>query len=132
MTPGSFGSGVCAYGSEGGEVVNRETLLRGVIPCDPFRLMSRQFLISCLLIGVVVCSVWELKAEESYAITIGVVPGQLRYDVIEFEVIAGSQMKVTFDNNGLMPHNLLFTQPGKGMEVVNMAMAMGAEGYAKG
>ncbi|NOY00717.1 MAG: hypothetical protein GXP30_13460 [Verrucomicrobia bacterium] len=78
------------------------------------------------------CSAREVKAADPYVITIGVVPGQLRYDVIEFEVIAGSQMVVTFDNNGLMPHNLLFTQPGKAMNVVNLAMAMGADGYTQG
>lgn len=94
--------------------------------------MNRQFLIFCLLVSATLLPFTALEAAKPYAITIGVVPGQLRYDVVEFEVIAGSQMKVTFDNNGLMPHNLLFTQPGKAMEVVNAAMAMGADGYTSG
>lgn len=100
--------------------------------CDPFRLMLRQFILFCVLVGAVVFPFKGMAAAESYVITIGVVPGQLRYDVIEFEVTADSSMEVTFDNNGLMPHNLLFTQPGKAMEVVNAAMAMGADGYTNG
>ncbi len=94
--------------------------------------MRRQFIFFYFFICAAAFPTGEIAAAEPYVITIGVVPGQLRYDVIEFEVIAGSQMKVTFDNNGLMPHNLLFTQPGKAMEVVNKAMAMGADGYTEG
>jgi azurin len=94
--------------------------------------MFRRFPKSILLAILVACFASGGKAAEPYAITIGVVPGQLLYDVVDFEVAAGSPVKVTFDNNGLMPHNVLFTRPGKAMEVVNAAMAMGADGYSKG
>ena len=106
--------------------------MRAVAPCDPFHAMFRHFFLYVVFISLVFCFSQRLKAADPYVITIGVVPGQLRYDVIEFEVIAGSQMKVTFDNKGLMPHNLLFTQPGKAMDVVNLAMAMGSDGYTQG
>ncbi len=94
--------------------------------------MSRLSPISILLFGLVCCYPQGGRAVEPYAIKIGVVPGRLLYDVVDFEVAAGSPVKVTFDNNGLMPHNVLFTRPGKAMEVVNAAMAMGADGYNKG
>lgn len=122
----AIGPGDCRY-----RVLGKSSL-REALLCDPFCEMWRQFYIFYFLVSVVLFSLREMKAAEPYVITIGVVPGQLRYDVIEFEVIAGSAIKVTFDNNGLMPHNLLFTEPGKAMEVVNLAMAMGADGYTKG
>lgn len=94
--------------------------------------MLRRFSCFYLWVATLLFSWVGSVAAEDYSITIGVVPGQLRYDVIEFEVLAGSSLAVTFDNNGLMPHNLLFTQPGKALDVVNLAMAMGADGYTQG
>jgi len=94
--------------------------------------MFRRLPKTIFLVSLSACFASGVWAAEPYAITIGVVPGQLLYDVVDFEVTEGSLVKVTFDNNGLMPHNVLFTRPDKAMEVVNAAMAMGADGYSKG
>lgn len=80
--------------------------------------MLRRFSCSYLWVALPFFSLVASVAAGDYSITIGVVPGQLRYDVIEFEVSASSSLEVTFDNNGLMPHNLLFTQSGTALEVV--------------
>lgn len=62
---------------------------------------------------------------------IGVVPGALRYDVSRFDVHVGDRVTIRFRNNGLMPHNLLVTKPGKVDAVMLAAMALGGDGPAK-
>ncbi len=64
-------------------------------------------------------------------ITIGVIPGALKFNVTKFEVHAGSEVSITFNNNGLMQHNILFVKPGKADEIMNQAMALGAGGLDK-
>ncbi len=60
-------------------------------------------------------------------ITIGTKPG-LKYDLEQIEVPEGSKVKLTFNNNDDMLHNLVITNPGKGDEVGKKAMEMGLDG----
>ncbi len=62
---------------------------------------------------------------------IGVIPGALRYDVSRFDVHVGDRVTIRFQNNGLMPHNLLVTRPGKVDAVMLAAMALGGDGPAR-
>lgn len=61
------------------------------------------------------------------SITIKAISG-LQYDVKQFAVEPGAKVSISFINDDAtdMPHNLVFTKPGKRMDVVNAAMAMGA------
>lgn len=66
-------------------------------------------------------------------ITIKAISG-LQYDVKRFAVEPGAQVVIAFVNDDAtdMPHNLVFTKPGKRMDVVNAAMAMGADAIKSG
>ena len=59
----------------------------------------------------------------------GVKPG-LKFDIPAFHVRPGAELTLTFSNNDEMMHNIVFTQPGKKMLVVEAAIALGAEGLA--
>jgi azurin len=67
-------------------------------------------------------------------ITIGVVPGQMKYDRDEFNVAPGAKVKITFVNKDLMQHNLVLCKAERNVTqtVANAALALGAEGFAKG
>ncbi|MFT5107607.1 MAG: putative membrane-bound dehydrogenase-like protein [Verrucomicrobiales bacterium] len=62
---------------------------------------------------------------------VNTIPEKMKYDVAVLKVKAGKKVKLTFANPDFMPHNLVITNPGKGTEIGNMAVAMGAEGFAK-
>ena len=53
------------------------------------------------------------------------------YDIKEFTTRTGQKVTVTFKNNDFPPHNLLFVKPGTADEVAALAIALGAEGFAK-
>lgn len=75
-----------------------------------------------------------LSAFDSHAATqirVGVIPGQLKYNLTEFEVEAGSEVEIIFSNNGLMQHNMLIVAPGKLDTVIQAAIALGTEELAK-
>jgi azurin len=52
----------------------------------------------------------------------------LQYDLKNFEVKAGSKVKITFNNNDDMLHNLVIVMPNSANEVGETAMKMGLEG----
>ncbi|MBA3698911.1 MAG: hypothetical protein H0W78_08655 [Planctomycetes bacterium] len=83
-------------------------------------------LLLCLLLAVA-----TLQAADT--ITIKAVSG-LQYDVKRFAVQPGTTVAILFINDDAtdMPHNLVFTRPGKRMDVVNAAMAMGADAIKTG
>jgi uncharacterized cupredoxin-like copper-binding protein/glucose/arabinose dehydrogenase len=58
---------------------------------------------------------------------VGTRPG-LKFDVTELEVTAGSKVKLVFNNNDDMLHNMVITNPGKGDAVGKLAMEMGLSG----
>ncbi|MDN3689534.1 plastocyanin/azurin family copper-binding protein [Cyclobacterium jeungdonense] len=63
-------------------------------------------------------------------IVMGTKPG-LKYDLENFEVKAGSKVKITFNNNDDMLHNLVIVMPNTAIEVGEMALKMGLEGSQK-
>lgn len=71
---------------------------------------------------------WTNGPDQS--IVMGTLPG-LKYDVELIEVKAGSKVKVTFNNNDDMLHNLVFAMPGTATEVGEAALEMGLEGSQK-
>lgn len=101
-------------------VSHHPPLLEHRVPRPPW------FLSVLLLLSVV-----GLQAADP--ITIKAISG-LQYDVKRFAVEPGATVSIRFVNDDAtdMPHNLVFTKPGKRMDVVNAAMAMGADAIATG
>jgi azurin/lysophospholipase L1-like esterase len=62
---------------------------------------------------------------------VNTVQEKMKYDVVLLTVKAGKKVKLTLANPDFMPHNLVITNPGKGTEMGNLAIAMGADGFAK-
>ncbi|WP_221392287.1 plastocyanin/azurin family copper-binding protein [Dyadobacter sp. NIV53] len=60
-------------------------------------------------------------------IIIGTVPG-LKFDISEIQVKAGSKIKLVFNNNDDMLHNLVITKPGKVNEVGEAGLNLGLKG----
>jgi azurin len=60
-------------------------------------------------------------------ITVGTKPG-LKFDVEKLVVKPGAKIKLTFNNNDDMTHNLVITTPGDAVEVGNMAIKLGLDG----
>ena len=71
---------------------------------------------------------WE-KADVT--ITIGTKPG-LQYDTQSFEVTEGDRVKLTFNNNDDMLHNLVVVEPNTADQVGDLAMNMGLDGPQQG
>ena len=65
-------------------------------------------------------------------VRIGTIVEKMRFDLQEFEVKAGKKIELTFDNPDFLPHNVVITQPKAADEVSMAAIALGAEGFAKG
>ena len=57
---------------------------------------------------------------------------KMRYNVKSIDVKAGKKIKINFSNPDFLPHNLLITKPKTADKVAAAAVAMGAEGFAKG
>ena len=64
-------------------------------------------------------------------IRINTVQEQMRYDIKELTVKAGSNVTLHFANPDFMPHNLLVVQPGTADEIGMAAINLGAEGFKK-
>jgi azurin len=62
-----------------------------------------------LLTGLLVSA---QAAEDVQTVTIKTLRAQMRYDTTEFEVKPGQKVKLVFQNDDDMPHNLCFFQPG--------------------
>ncbi|TDE17641.1 plastocyanin/azurin family copper-binding protein [Dyadobacter psychrotolerans] len=60
-------------------------------------------------------------------ITIGTVPG-LKFDVSEIQVKSGSRIKIVFNNNDDMLHNLVITKPGTANAVGEAGLNLGLKG----
>src|SRR5690606_1577304 len=68
---------------------------------------------------------WNGKVDET--ITIGTVPG-LKFDTKLIQVKAGSRVRIVFNNNDDMLHNLLIVQPGTYEKVGEAALNLGLKG----
>lgn len=60
-------------------------------------------------------------------LTVGTKPG-LKFDVEKVSVKPGAKIKLTFNNDDDMTHNLVITTPGDAVEVGNMAIKLGLDG----
>ena len=58
---------------------------------------------------------------------LGTKPG-LKYDVTNFEVKAGSKIRLIFSNNDDMTHNVVVVSPGAADEVASLALKLGLKG----
>jgi azurin/lysophospholipase L1-like esterase len=63
-------------------------------------------------------------------VRISTVPEKMQYDVKEFTVQVGHQIRLTFANPDFMPHNLFVVAPGTANAVAEAALALGAQGFA--
>jgi azurin len=68
---------------------------------------------------------WENGADQ--VVNIGTNPG-LKYDIEQFQVKAGSKIKLVFTNSDDMLHNMIITPPGQADPVGEMALDMGIDG----
>lgn len=60
-------------------------------------------------------------------IAVGTRPG-LKYDITEVQVKAGSKIKLVFNNNDDMTHNVVIVEPGSAKEVGDQAFNLGLKG----
>jgi len=58
---------------------------------------------------------------------LGTKPG-LKYDIAQFEVKAGSKIRLVFNNNDDMTHNVVVVVPGAGDEIGKLALNLGLKG----
>lgn len=65
-------------------------------------------------------------------VRIRTVEEEMRYDLPYFAVEAGRPVQVVLQNEDMMPHNLVFTQPGALKEVAELGMEAGPNGGADG
>ena len=71
--------------------------------------------------------------EVEASLKVGILGEQMRFDTEALRVKAGANVELILNNNDKLPlmHNLLLVKPGKRMEVVNEAIALGADGMVK-
>ena len=67
----------------------------------------------------------EVKGDTT-EVDIYAVPDQLKYNLKEFSVKAGTKVKLGFHNTDIIPHNLLIVEPGSKVEIGTMALQMAA------
>ena len=65
------------------------------------------------------------------SVEVAAVPHQLKFNLTNFSVKAGSKVKIKFFNPDVIPHNLLIVEPGSKAEIGNQAIAMGADAVKK-
>lgn len=69
----------------------------------------------------------DWQGEADYTLNLGTKPG-LKFDPSQFQVRAGSRIRVVFTNNDDMLHNFVLVLPGTALTVGQLAMALGLEG----
>ncbi|WP_169727983.1 plastocyanin/azurin family copper-binding protein [Adhaeribacter aquaticus] len=70
------------------------------------------------------------NGDADFTINMGTKPG-LKFDPAQFQVKAGSKIKVVFMNDDDMLHNFVVVLPGTAIEVGTLAMKLGLEGQQK-
>ena len=73
----------------------------------------------------------ESDTTELTTIRVNTIPEKIQFDVKEFTVKAGKNLKVIFVNPDFMPHNLVIVKPGTADSVAAAAIALGADGFKK-
>lgn len=66
----------------------------------------------------------DLRAISVDVFIVHTVHEQLRFDTTRIEVQAGKQFEIHFENDDVMPHNLVIVPPGKHMDIGTAAMTM--------
>ncbi|MFO1481973.1 MAG: PVC-type heme-binding CxxCH protein [Verrucomicrobiaceae bacterium] len=66
----------------------------------------------------------DLKSISVDVFVVHTVHEQLRFDTTRIEVTAGKNFEIIFENDDVMPHNLVIVPPGKHMEIGTAAMTM--------
>ncbi len=91
--------------------------------------MRRSFPLPLLLLAL--AALPAMTAEQ--AVTIKAITG-MQYDIKRLAIAPGTTVKLTFVNDDAtdMPHNFVLTKPGKRMDVVTAAAAMGADALKLG
>lgn len=72
----------------------------------------------------------SLQQMQLVEVVINTIPEKMKYDIKEFNVIAGQPVKITLKNPDAMPHNLLIVNPGKAEEV-GVAAGIMPDGFQK-
>jgi len=86
-----------------------------------------------LILCLAIVSSALAQGEEPTLIEIHTLRGQMKYDVEEFQVEPGAQVRLVLHNDDDMHHNLLICKPGKGneQEVAKKAWDLGGDGFDK-
>ena len=82
------------------------------------------------LLPVLAFTLIALPLSEAAKLRLGVKTG-LKYDPIALHVRPGEKVELLFDNIDEMMHNFVLVSPGSRMEVVEAAIALGADGPAR-
>ena len=65
-----------------------------------------------LSFAIVSLTTVQSLAAETQVISIKTLPAQMRYDITDFSVLPGSEVRIIFENADDMPHNLVLFQSG--------------------
>lgn len=84
-------------------------------------------LVACLALAI------PLRAADIQEVKIGTLHGQMKYDIEQFEVKPGANVRLTLHNSDEMQHNLLILTPGEGqpLAVAQRAWALGTDAVKK-
>ena len=92
---------------------------------------SAVFLFSFLALSVLcVLPAFRPQQEAPREIIIKAISG-LQYDSVRFKVAPGETVKITLVNTDEMAHNMVITEQGERVNIVDMALKMGTEGQQK-
>ena len=90
-------------------------------------IQKRLFFLLSILMLILLAGARQ-NPEPSTTISINAVGG-LKYDKVRFQVKPGAKVKLIFSNKDDMLHNLIITEPGARVEVVNAALSLGDNGF---
>ena len=73
----------------------------------------------------------KLEKTNNLKVTIKVLPGLIKFETTQFDVPAGTPVKLTFSNGCVLPHNLIIIKPEAEPALIAAVNAMGLEGVEK-
>jgi len=73
----------------------------------------------------------KVREDGTLEVTIATVVEAMKYEIPEFSAKAGQKVELVFNNPDNMPHNIVITSPGAADEIMNAALALGADGFKK-
>ena len=87
-------------------------------------LINKELFLCCIILSITLQA--TAQPEKVTSITLKAVG--LQYDKVRFHVKPGGKVRITLKNEDDMSHNLVVTQPGARLEIVDAAMKLGSEG----